>query len=156
MRMVFVCSGNICRSPMAAEYARHRLASSGLSHVVVDSAGTLGIEGEPASAEAREVLREAGLDLIGHRSRGITEGDLRTVDLVIVMALTHLQELERLSRSGTRKRYLLRAFEQGPEPHDGAPDLDDPIGAPIESYRSAFAVIRRCVDHLVLHLKHAR
>jgi protein-tyrosine-phosphatase len=156
VRVLFVCSGNICRSAMAVEYARIRLASSGLSHVVVDSAGTLGIDGEMASPEALQVFREEGLNLSRHRSRGIAERDLRVADLVIVMALTHLQEIDRRFPAGARRRLLLRTFEHGPKPEDGAPDLDDPIGMPVETYREAFAVIRKCVDHLVLCLKHER
>jgi len=156
MRILFVCSGNICRSPMAAEYARHRLASSGLSHVVVDSAGTLGIEGEPPTAEAKEVVREHKLDIGHHRSRGIREHDLRTADWVIMMAMLHVEEIERRFPSRLRTWAVLRAFEEGPAPRVGAPDLEDPIGEPIEAYRAAFEVIRKCVDHLVLHLKHER
>ena len=63
MKVLFVCSGNICRSPMAAEYFRARAADAGLNHIVADSAGLLGIEGEPASLEAIRVMRDAGLDL---------------------------------------------------------------------------------------------
>jgi protein-tyrosine phosphatase len=141
---------------MAAEYARHRLAACGLSHVVVDSAGTLGIEGEPSTPEAHQVLREQGLDLSRHRSRGIRDLDMRTADLVIVMGIDHLHAIEVRFPSGAPEKALLRAFENGPEPRDGAPDLDDPIGEPIETYREAFSVIRTCVDHLVLRLKHER
>jgi protein-tyrosine-phosphatase len=155
VKVLFVCSGNICRSAMAAEYARRRLASSGLSHILVDSAGTLGIEGERATPEAIQVLLDAGLDLTRHRSRGIAAHDLRTADLVLVMTVDHLSELERRFPSGTAKRFLLRAYEEGPAPRDGALDLDDPIGDPIENYREAFAMIRTCVEHMVLHLKHA-
>jgi protein-tyrosine-phosphatase len=140
---------------MATEYARAKLASSELSHVVVNSAGTLGIEGEKATPEAVQALREENLDLRGHRSRGITERDLRTADLVVVMTLEHLHELDHRFPAGTRQRFLLRAFENGPASRGGAPDLEDPIGMPIGTYREAFAIIRKCVDHLVLHLKHA-
>ncbi len=155
MKILFVCSGNICRSAMADEYARRRLASSGPSHIVVDSAGTLGIEGEPAAAESVQVLREEGLDLSRHRSRGVAAHDRRTADLVVGMTVGHLAELERRFPPGTGRRLLLRAFEHGPEPREGAPDLDDPIGMPIETHRETFAVIRKCVDHIILSLRHA-
>ena len=49
---------------------------------------------------------------------------------------------------------LLRAFERGPEPAEESPDLDDPIGRPLDFYHGTFEVIRTCVDHLVIHLRH--
>jgi len=101
---------------MAAEYLRHRAARSGLSHLVVDSAGLLGIEGAPAAAEAIGVLREDGLDLTAHRSKGLRKSDLKTADLVIVMSLDHLDALDELYPGGSGARYLIRAFESGAEP----------------------------------------
>lgn len=140
---------------MAAEYLRHVAAHSGVSHLVVDSAGLLGIEGAPAPSEARQVLREIGLDLAGHRSRGIEKTDLKTSDIVIVMTLDHLEELERRFPEGAKRRYLIRAFEKGAEPRGGAPELDDPIGQDLETYRRQFGIIRNCIDHLLLHVKHS-
>jgi protein-tyrosine phosphatase len=139
---------------MAAEYLRHRAAGSGLSHVVVDSAGLLGIEGAPAAPEAVQVLREDGLDLTPHRSRGVRGSDLRTADVVIAMSLDHLDALEELFPDGADSRYLLRAFESGPEPTGGAPELVDPIGTDLETFRRQYEQIKVCVDHLVLHLRH--
>ena len=155
MKVLFVCDGNICRSPMAAEYLRHRAVREGLSHVLVDSAGVLGIEGAPAAPLSVEVAREAGLDLTRHRSRGVTIADMRTADLVVAMTLTQLETLERRFPAADRPRTLVRAFEHGPAPRGGAPELDDPVAGPIEGYRDAFAIIRTCIDHLVLHLRHA-
>lgn len=139
---------------MAAEYLRHRAAGSGLSHVVVDSAGLLGIEGAPAASEAVQVLREDGLDLTVHRSKGVRESDLRTADVVIAMSLDHLDALDELFPRGTDSRYLLRAFESGPEPSGGAPELEDPIGTDLETFRRQYQKIKLCIDHLVLHLRH--
>jgi protein-tyrosine-phosphatase len=155
MKVLFVCDGNICRSPLAAEYLRHRSVREGLSHLVVDSAGLLGIVGAPAAPLSMVVGQEAGLDLTHHRSRGILASDLRTADLVVAMTTPQLQALARRFPNGSGQRLLLRAFERGPEPRGGAQELDDPVAGPVEEYRSAFAVIRNCIDHLVLHLKHA-
>lgn len=155
MKVLFVCDGNICRSPMAAEYLRQRAVRSGLSHLVVDSAGLLGIEGAPAAAHAIAAVREAGCDLTRHRSRGVTVADMRTADLVIVMTLTQLETLDRRFAPGHQKRLLLRAFEDTPAPRGGAPELNDPVNGPIEGFLEAFAVIKTCVDHLVVYLRHA-
>ena len=155
MRVLLVCDGNICRSPMAAAYLRSRAAHAGLAHVVIDSAGLLGIEGAPASAHALAVGRAEGFDLTRHRSRGITAADLRAADVVLVMTLAHLEELAERFPNPDQKRLLLRAFEAGPTPSGGAPELADPVSGPYEGFRDAFAVIRTCVDHLVLWLRHA-
>ena len=155
MRVLFVCDGNICRSPLAAEYLRHRSVHDGLSHVVVDSAGLLGIAGAPAAPLSIQVGRDAGLDLTGHRSRGITAADMRTADVVVAMTLRQLETLAARFPGGSARRLLLRAFEQGPDPAGGAPELADPVSGPLDDYREAFSIIRTCVDHLVLHLKHA-
>jgi protein-tyrosine-phosphatase len=155
MKVLFVCDGNICRSPMAAEYLRQRAVREGLSHLLVDSAGVLGIEGVKAAAHAVAVVREAGLDLTRHRSRGVTVADMRTADLVIAMSLTQLETLARRFAPGHQRRLLLRAFEASPLPSGGAPELDDPFTGPIEGYRKTFVIIRTCVDHLILHLRHA-
>jgi protein-tyrosine phosphatase len=154
--VLVVCSGNICRSPMVAEYLRHRAARSGLDHIVVDSAGTLGIVGEPASIEAIEAMSEIGLDLRGHRSKGLAAVHLRAADRIIVMARNHLVALARLAPRRGERPLLLRAFERGTDPWPDAPDLDDPMGESIEVYRQQLAIMRRSVDHLVLHLKYLR
>ena len=155
MKILFICDGNICRSPMAAEYLRHRAVREGLSHLLVDSAGMLGIEDAAAAPLSVEVARETGLDLTRHRSRGVTLADMRTADLVVAMTLAQLEKLAGRYPSGSQRRLLLRAFEDDPTPGGGAPDLDDPVAGPIEGYRNAFAIIRTCVDHLVLYLRHA-
>lgn len=140
---------------MAAEYLRSRAAHQGLGHVVVDSAGLLGIEGERAAPAAVEVMRDAGVDLSGHRSRGIRASDFRTADFVIAMTADHLDEMARRFPSGVGRRLLIRAFEGAPLPAESARDLDDPIGLPVAVFRSTFETLRTCVDHLILHLKHA-
>jgi protein-tyrosine phosphatase len=139
---------------MAAEYFRYRAALSGLSHVVVDSAGTLGIDGVPASTEAVQVLREAGLDLRHHRSKGVDDAALRTSDVLVGMTQAHLDELGFRYRRGESEWWLLRAFEEGPRPRAHAADLEDPIGSPVETYREQFVLMSRCLDHLALYVKY--
>jgi protein-tyrosine-phosphatase len=154
MKVLFVCSGNICRSAMAAAYFRRIAADKGLSHVLVDSAGTLGIEGSPASREAIEALREVGVDLSDHRSRGVRAEDLRTADLVVAMTRDHLEFLAARHPHGDGERVLIRFFENGPDPDPDAPDLVDPMGQPLAFYRAQLPVLMRCLDHLALNVKH--
>ncbi len=154
MKVLFVCSGNICRSPMAAEYLRQRAASFDLSHLVVDSAGTLGIVDRPASADAIRVMDEIGIDLHGHRSKGLEAEMFQTADLIVAMSHEHLAEMAHRFPAGAGDRLLLRAFEESSERDPNARDLDDPIGRSVEFYRQVRERITRSVDHLALHLKH--
>ena len=154
MRVLVICSGNICRSPMVEAYLRQRLSRSEMAHVVVASAGTLGINGVPASSEAVEAMGEIGIDLTGHRSKGLTAPDLRASEIVLAMDHEHLEYLAARHPEGRDRRYLIRAFEKGPEPRADAPDLFDPVGRPVEVFRKQRDTIRVCIDHVVLALKH--
>lgn len=155
MRVLFVCSGNICRSPMAEALFRKACdGAPGLAHVAVDSAGTLGLVGRPASPEAVRALAERGLDLRGHRSRALDAERLRAADVTLAMTWDHLEELARRFPDAGGERYLLRAFERGVEPSGDPADLEDPIGEPIDVYRAQLPILDACVGNLALWVKH--
>lgn len=154
MKVLFICSGNICRSPMAAEYLRHHAPAYGLSHLVVDSAGTLGIYGAPAAPEAVAAMAEIGVDVSAHRSKGIEPANFKTADVVIGMSQVHLDIVGALFPEINEERWLIRAFERSATPDPAATDLADPIGRPIELYREEVKIIAACIDHLGLHLKY--
>lgn len=139
---------------MAEAYARHAASREGPRDLEVDSAGLLGIRGAPASPEAIRVLKEAGVDLRAHRSRGLREDDLATADVVVAMTPEHLRELEqRFPPRERERRFLVRAFESSSEPAEAAPPLEDPMGLDLETYRRLFRVLRPCIDHLLAYLK---
>lgn len=151
MRVLFVCSGNICRSPAAAAYFRHRVTALGWAGLEADSAGTLGILGQSICPDAARVLREIGIESAGHRSKDVRSEDVRAADWIVAMEREHLDWLARHHPGGQGRRVLIRAFERGsslaPEPGD----LADPHGQPIEVYRSQVPLIGRCIDHLLAH-----
>jgi len=149
VNLLFVCSGNICRSPMAAEQMRHRVSVEGLTDCHVDSAGTLGIEGAPASREAVEAMSANGINLSDHRSQGIRIEHVQWADLVIAMTHGHMMELASMFPRDTTDRFVLRAFGLGAEPDPDSPDLPDPIGKPLAFYKDQVPVIVRCVDNLL-------
>jgi protein-tyrosine phosphatase len=143
VRLVFVCSGNICRSPMAEALAKRALAEAGLAAMVL-SMGTLGIFGQPASENARTVAAEAGLDLTAHASQGLSLGILGAADAVLVMEQAHADQML-AQRPGLRNVWLLSGFESPPGPLD----IEDPYGGTIEQYRACFARLERAVAGLV-------
>ena len=92
LRIVVICSGNICRSPMAEELVRKRAAERGVPVVAV-SCGTLGIVGQPAAENGRTAMAEIGMPIDGHRSQGVQAAMIDLADWIVVMAPRHEQFL---------------------------------------------------------------
>ena len=146
--ILFVCTGNTCRSPLAEALGKRLLAdrlgcapgeleSRGF---VVRSAGVAAAPGDAASATAVLVAEEFGADLSAHRSRALTPELLTEATDVIAMTRGHALALE------------LRFPGVGPAPAllggDG-PDLDDPIGGEVDVYRECARTIARHLDRLI-------
>ncbi len=143
-RICFVCTGNICRSPMAEAVMRRMLEDAGLAHrVAVDSAGTAAWHvGDPADRRAVRVLDEAGYDGSGHRARAFDPRWFAERDLVVALDGGHLQELRALAAAAGAPDTvrLLRSFSAAPR--DGGLDVADPYyGAD-----SGFATVLRQVE----------
>ncbi|MBK1674017.1 phosphotyrosine protein phosphatase [Ectothiorhodospira shaposhnikovii] len=126
--VLFVCMGNICRSPLAQGVFEHHLARAGLSDVIhVDSAGTHAYHvGEPPDERARRTAQARGIDLSAQRARRMEREDLDRFDYVLVMDRDNLESVRRMgeARSGVRLS-LLMEFGEGwsekevPDPYYG-------------------------------------
>ncbi|AZS73029.1 protein tyrosine phosphatase [Streptomyces lydicus] len=132
-RICFVCTGNICRSPMAEAVFRTRLAEAGLDGLVeVDSAGTGGWhEGDGADPRTVAVLRAGGYEH-AHTARQFHASWFDRLDLVIALDSGHLRELRRLAPTAgdAAKVRLLRAYGPGPATGAMADSGSDPVSAP--------------------------
>lgn len=129
-RVLFVCTGNICRSPTAAGVFRDTVAAAGLMRRVdVDSAGTHGYHiGEEADARSIAVAARRGVDLSSHRARKIRPVDFNEFDLILALDRGHLQHLRALRREEhTAEIRLLLDFL--PE------SLPKPLAAPLAAQR---------------------
>jgi protein-tyrosine-phosphatase len=131
MRILFVCTGNTCRSALADALARKVIVERGLSDVEVQSAGTSAWDGAPASDGALLVGMERSLDLSQHRAQTLTRELVRDADLILAMGPHHLERIEALGGSG--KSYLITEFASRGA---SARPVNDPIGGELEVYRA--------------------
>jgi protein-tyrosine-phosphatase len=100
MNLLFVCSGNTCRSPMAEALARKIAARRGIEDLNVSSAGTNAWDNVPATDEALLVGMERDIDLTGHRARKLTPAIVSEADLIFVMTPGHLEQVKQLGGRG--------------------------------------------------------
>jgi protein-tyrosine phosphatase len=164
--ILLVCTGNICRSPMAEGFIRLRLAERGVESVEVESAGVSGWDESPATEEAVQAMAELDIDISGHRARRLTSKLVDRADLVIAMAGEHRDAVVRVVPSAASRtftlRELVRLLEAEGGPSQGTPSADrirarvqradagraeapqpggnedvaDPLGLGLEAYRA--------------------
>ena len=151
-RMLFVCTGNSCRSVMAQGLMRHALAQAGAAAVSVESAGTFAITGMTPTRETQRVLADAGIDCSAHRARALTPEMIAEADLILVMEPSHLHEVLRRVPDARSKTHLLKTYGLPEEELVVSPYVPDPIGKPLEVYEVCFGEIREAVERVARSL----
>lgn len=156
IRVLFVCLGNICRSPLAECLFQATVRDAGLGHrFEIDSAGTSSYhEGEPPDSRAVAVANRRGLELTG-RARQIRAGDLERFDYILVMDAANLAAVERLARSASPAGAVHLLGEFDPESGDDL-DVPDPYFGGAEGFERVHNMVERACRGLLEHIRQER
>ncbi len=145
-KILFVCSGNTCRSPLAEGIARKILSDRIRIPIDVSSAGASAFEGMPAAQHAASVAAQHGIDLSRHRSRLLNRQTVRDADLIVTMGSKHRKTVGVIDPDALSYTVHITEFcnEFG--------DVPDPIGGDREEYERVYDLIERCIEAMAERL----
>lgn len=151
MKILMVCLGNICRSPLAEGILQEKAKKAGLNWSV-ESAGTNGYHtGEPPHDLSIKVALEHGIDISNQRSRKFITADLDRYDKIYAMAEDVLDDMKMIARGSTKMQHadlLLNELYPGQNR-----DVPDPWSGPESGYHEAFALIEKACDQIIKNQK---
>lgn len=142
--VLFLCHGNICRSPFAERYLRKQLIDRGIDMVTVDTAGLVDLNDPRSPPNARRTAEMYGVNLAEHRSEKVTAASIEAADLVFVMDYRNYHTTVTRFPHAAEKVFLLRIFESGPRMQ-----IRDPHGYSQSVFSTVYDDIRSCLTILV-------
>lgn len=148
--ILFVCTGNTCRSPLAQALATKALTAAAVDGWTVASAGLSAQFGMPASKEACAVARDWGLDVASHRAEPLSQELLAEAELVLVMTDGHKTALTSVAPAFADKIYTIKEFV------GQAGDVSDPFGRGISFYQKTAEELRELITQVVEKIKESK
>ena len=152
--ILIVCTGNICRSPMAEGLLRHMLALRRLEGFEVRSAGTHAMDGRPAEPHAVAAVREMGVDISAHTARSLDRDMVVRAGLILVMEQGHADLIARVLPPERQGQALRRLAAFGPRAD--IQEIEDPYGQPLDAYRGCARLMQTCLDGVLAHCTNLR
>jgi protein-tyrosine-phosphatase len=148
--VLFVCTGNTCRSPMAEAFFNHLMGNDG--QWKASSAGIYAGINSPASAHATEAMRELEINITDHRSKPLTAELVNTADLIITMTSGHCFQIAQSFPEVGNKVCLIKSFGTSKVPAD----ISDPFGGSLNIYRKTRNEIKQALSDLILFIREGK
>lgn len=145
--VLFVCTGNTCRSPMAEGLFKNMLKDK--KDITVLSAGTMTFGGMPAAKEAIEILQEENIDISEHCSQQLSEKLIDAADIILTMTDSHKRQILSIAPDAESKTFALKKFDDDADDNSNIPD---PIGMGKDIYRNCKNEIKNCLGNLILEV----
>jgi protein-tyrosine-phosphatase len=142
--ILIVCTGNICRSPMAEGLLKHFVFPKWNGCLHVHSAGTFGLDGNRAEPNAVQTMAQMGIDIRSHRARSIDEYMIQAADSIVVMEEMHRDYIRAVLPQAAEKVRLLGEFSRS----DGPPEVADPYGGPLQRYHTCARFMQERISGL--------
>lgn len=149
MKVMFICTGNICRSAMAHWLLKKKLTDLNRSDIQVYSCGIYAQDGDIPTYEAREAINEYGVNLSNHFAINIKNSNIKDMDLILCATKSHKIAVIDIYPELEEKVFTMKEYVNYDREHHDNIDIKDPWGYDLETYRSCLAEIDECLELLL-------
>ncbi len=147
--ILFVCTGNSCRSIMAEGLMKKYLKELGKDYIEVRSAGISALAGFPPTQETIDVMKQENVDVSSFYSKKATEDLIKNSDVILVMEKMHKDFIDKIAPEAASRTYLLREFQASRDKARlGNHNIPDPIGKPMDYYKLSFQLIKEQIERI--------
>lgn len=154
MKIMFICTGNICRSAMADWLLKKKLEDKHIENIEVCSCGVYAQDYDVPTWEARSVMKdEYGVDMSKHRAQNIKRSDIKNMDLILCATSSHKNAVLDMYPDLKGKIYTMKEYVNYDREYHDKVNIEDPWGYDIETYRSCVAEIDECLELLIKKIK---